>query len=145
MGRCPMWHERRQGIDRGCGQPISYNNNCLIHVQMTRDVHTVEALVIGSQCAPNWRVCSKRMQARCHEEILWQNLLLITNCHNLSLPPFPTQCHNTSHSDTLQVHITWPYATSTISNTPVSLQAAYATSLVWYVVQQTLGRRSILG
>ena len=106
-----MWHERRQGIDRGCGQPISYNNNCLIHVQMTRDVHTVEALVIGSQCAPNWRVCSKRMQARCHEEILWQNLLLITNClfyHNLSLPPFPTQCHNTSHSDTLQVHITWP-------------------------------------
>ena len=48
-------------------------------LQRTRGVHTVEVLVIGLQSAQNWKLCNKRMQARCQEGISWLNLLQITN------------------------------------------------------------------
>lgn len=48
-------------------------------LQMTKVVPTVVASVIELQSVPSWRVCNRRKQVTCQEEISWQNLQLITN------------------------------------------------------------------
>ena len=48
-------------------------------LQMTKGVHTVVVLVIGSPTVPSWKVCNKRKPVACQGEISWLNQQPITN------------------------------------------------------------------